>query len=202
MKPLINLLIRNKHRPSMFRRCIRSIGYSGYGNLRLIIGCDSAESIRDVITLFDKSPFSPLVVPLRPDKSHSHYWNLYCNDLKSRVDAGWFLFLDNDDWIAPGALGKLAEVLAVTDPGTGIICQFERNGKPKPNNALISAGSIQEGRIGGGCIVLHHSQKDVANWDGNKAADFRFIRDVSEKIPLKFVHLLVQIAGNNGLHGK
>lgn len=202
MSPLINILIRNKYRPDLFRRCIRSIAASEYPHVNLIIACDSSESLKDVVDVFGSSKVVPTIVPVIPQKEHSHYWNLYCNDLKSKVTEGWFFFLDNDDYLANGALMKLAEVIKDTDPVTGIICQFDRNGRPKPSDVLIRNQIIEKGRIGGGCIVLHHTTKNLANWDGEQAADFRFIEKIKSWLPLKFIHLVLQIAGNNGLHGK
>lgn len=202
MNPLINILVRNKYRPELFRRCLRSIALSGYGNIRLIIACDSVEAVKDVTVLFQNTNIEPLVLFVTPDRSHSHYWNLYCNELKARVDDGWFFFLDNDDYLESEGVLNIVEAIRNTTPDIGIICQFKRNGIAKPVPALMAKGIIQKGRIGGGCIVLHHTQKAIADWDGEQAADFRYIEAVSKKIKLKFVQVVLQVAGNNGLHGK
>jgi hypothetical protein len=96
-------------------------------------------------------------------------------------------------------------------PGTGYICQFLRGNKKKPplpsptpwlKWAEFPPSAVVRGKIGGSCIFLHHSQKNVANWDGKKAADYRFIKAVAEKIPLEFVPVVVVKAGNNGRLGK
>jgi hypothetical protein len=203
MTPIINILIRNKYRPELFRRCIRSIAVSGYSRVRLIIACESPESMLDVVTVFKNSEIIPVIAPVKPDRSKPHYWNLYCNDLKSRVTDGWFFYMDNDDFLEEGSLLKLVDELNQMDPGTGLICQFRRNGKAKPIDQLMDRKIIEKGRIGGGCIVLHHSQKDIADWDGDgPAGDYRFIARVASKLPLRFVKLVLQEAGNNGLHGK
>ena len=50
------------------------------------------------------------------DKSQSHFYNLYCNELLSRVkstnddDSGWIMFLDDDDMFeSPDSLSIIAE---------------------------------------------------------------------------------------------
>jgi hypothetical protein len=109
--------------------------------------------------------------------------------------------MDDDDYlISPDILTTLSNYL--TEDTEGLICQFLRNGKPKPNDQLIATRTIRKGLIGGGCLVLHSRHKDVSDWDSEAAADYRWIKSVSEKIELKFIPLVVQVAGNNGLHGK
>ena len=141
------------------------------------------------------------IVSTAPQLQLDHYWNLYCNELKSQVNEGWFFYLDDDDYLYDNnSLERIAQHL--TNPNEGVICQFIRNGKPKPNNQLIEQKRIEKGRIGSPSLFLHSSQKDIANWDGHRAADYRFIRDVAAKLPMKFVPVVVVQTGNNGLHGK
>ena len=109
--------------------------------------------------------------------------------------------MDDDDYlISPTIIEQL--VMHLQDEPDGLIVQFIRNGKPKPSNLLIAAKEIRKGLIGGGCLVLHSKFKDVAYWDDQPAADFRWISAVAKKVKLKFVPLVVQVAGNNGLKGK
>lgn len=198
MQPRINLLIRNKYRPELFRRCLDTIERQTYSNIHLIIGCDSPESEDDALTNTTLR-FSTEIVRLAPG-TEPFFWNIYCNTLKDRVTDGWFNVLDNDDYLVDEyCIEKLAQHL--TDPSVGVICQFLRNGKPKPNNRLIRRGEIKRFFIGGGAIVLHARNKYVSDWDGHKAADFRFIEAVSKMIQMKFIPLVVQVAGNNGLRG-
>lgn len=178
--PLINILIRVS-RPELFRRCINSVHLQTYSNINII----------NIITHIDlgvriKIPYD---------------WNLFCNILKAQIQPGYFFYLDDDDYlIDPYVIEKL--VAELQDEPDGVICQFLRNGKPKPSNALIAAGRIEKGRIGGGCLVLATKHKDVADWKAKEAADFDWISEVAAKVKLKFVPLVVQVAGNNGLKGK
>ena len=178
--PLINILIRTCGRESLFKRCVASIEKQVYKNVNLIVSVDRPCSY---------IPEGVEVVNVTPGKT-KFFWNLYCNELKAQVKEGWFFYLDDDDYIQDKfALQLIAKYL--TDPPQGIICQFIRWGKRKPNNAFMRMKRISRGNIGMPCIFLHESQKDVAMFDGEQAADFRFITDVSKKIPLKFVSVPV-----------
>lgn len=133
-------------------------------------------------------------------------WNLYCNELKERVKEGWFFYLDDDDWISRAeSLQAIAPHL--DDPNVGVICQYYRGRLAKPvslanrPDRTVDPASIVKGRIGGSAIFLHHSQKNIADWQGHKAADYTFIKSVSEKLPLKFIRIPVVQAGNGGRHG-
>lgn len=214
MDPLINILIRTtKGRGGELMDCLQSIAVQTYKNIHLIICMDDEQNFRECSDV--NGPFQQLMKLLgiktyefffvRPSGVKYH-WNLYCNNLKERVTSGWFFYLDDDDTIRdPDSLEKMSHWLNRCMQGDGIICQFQRGNKLKPHytaHGTFHPSEIVRGKIGGSCIFLHHSQKNVANWDGNRAADFRFIKAVSEKIPLEFVPVVVVKAGNNGRHGK
>ncbi len=176
MQPLINILIRTSNRKVLFHRCVTSIRNQTYKNIRVIVSHDCecnyiphwCESIRVQKGIV------------------GYYWNLYLNELKEKVNEGWFIIIDDDDYI--NNVSSIAEIVPhLTDPSKGIICQFLRWSQVKPGINEMRNKSIIRGMIGMPCIILHHSQKNVACFDGEKAADFRFIQDVSRKIPLEFI---------------
>lgn len=175
--PLVNILTRIS-RPRLFKRCLESIQQQTYSNIKHFTYPDSPERI--------KEPYD---------------WNLFCNELKSQVQQGYFFFLDDDDFLThPYIVEELVRHLQ--DEPDGLIVQFLRNGKPKPNNSLIAQHVIRKGLIGGGCLVLNTKHKSLADWDAREAADFYWIEKISKQIILKFVPLILQVAGNNGLHGR
>jgi hypothetical protein len=200
--PLINILIRNKYRPQEFARCIKSVLEQEYRNWRVIIASDSDQGkvqadsyvVRDRwIESYGLAVFQHVLYEL------PCYYNLYLNEMMQLVTDGYMLALDNDDYLIDSqALSRIVPHLT----GDGIICQFLRNGRPKPNGRLIQQQRIERGRIGGGCLILHSKHKNVVQWDGEKGADYRWIKAVSEKVQLEFVPIVVQVAGNNGLNGK
>ena len=191
MTPLIHILIRNKHRPELFKRCIESINQQTYKNTFVLVACDSEEAKQDAEGMN--------ILSVYPKDDCKAPWNLYCNDMKAIVPEGWFFFMDNDDYLySPTVLQELSEHL--TEPGA-VIVQFLRNGKPKPHDEYMDAGIIKEGYIGGGCLVLHSVFKDAADWDGELRADYRWIKSVTDKVPTKFIKLVLQVAGKP-MYGK
>lgn len=171
--PLINILTRIS-RPAMFSRLVASIDYDNVNH----------------ITYDDTAP--------RERKPYD--WNLFCNELKSQVTDGWFVFADDDDTFKPGALNELSDYL--TDDCDGLIVQFLRNGRAKPANELMRSRLIVKGKVGGGCLVLHSRHKNVADWKSKEAADYDWIRAVADKVELKFVQMVLQVTDNNGRFGK
>lgn len=194
MQPLINILIRTSNRPDLFRRCIESIENQSYKSIRIIIGYDQV-SARHYIP-FEYESFKMPINDLQP-----YYWNLHCNQLKQLVNEGWFFFLDDDDFLYSDLSLETVSKLLV-DPDEGVIVQMLRKGRPKPPADFIENKRIVKGKIGMPCLFLHYSQKDIAYFDGEKAADYRWIKEISNILPLKFHQLIVVQTGNNGLHGK
>jgi hypothetical protein len=133
------------------------------------------------------------------DNTFVYFYDLYCNELKEKVTDGWFLFLDDDDQLIPGALQQLSEHL--TGPHEAMICQFLRNGVPKPRDNYIRSKVIAEGKIGLPCLVLHSKHKALSGLDGQKAGDYRYIKEVVSQVPTKFLTLPLVNASPRG-HGQ
>jgi glycosyltransferase involved in cell wall biosynthesis len=190
MNPLINILIRTGNRPAQFARCIESIQVQTYQNIRIIVGFDDIAALRYISKDIEAWNVS--------DKNACPYfYDLYCNTLKLKVAVGWFFFLDDDDILAsPTVLQELSDHLA--DPHEAIICQFLRNGIPKPADNYIRKKVIWEGKIGLPCLVLHSKHKEVGALDGEKAGDYRYIKEVTDQVPTKFIALPLVSAGSRG----
>jgi hypothetical protein len=119
--------------------------------------------------------------------------------MKLLVNSGWFFFLDDDDMLtSKTVLEELADQLK--QPGA-IICQMLRNGVPKPRDNYINNRIIAEGKIGLPCLVLHSKHKALSGLDGHKAGDYRYIKEVTDHVPTKFITLPLVNAGARG-HGK
>lgn len=180
MTPLINILIRTSNRPTLFARCLQSIHAQTYQNYRIIVGYDRASALAYV-------PADLTKIFVYADNSLPYFYDCYCNHLKVMVDDGWFFFLDDDDVLTrPTSLEEL--VAHIQEPGA-IICQFMRNGLPKPRTPYIRRGIIEEGKIGLPCLVLHSKYKSLSGLDGQKAGDYRYIKEVTSQVPTKFIEL-------------
>ncbi len=191
--PIINILIRTSNRPAQFARCIESIKKQTYQNTRLIVGYDNAKAL-------DYIPKDIERHLVYADNSLPYYYDVYCNELKLLVKEGWFFFCDDDDILtSPTVLQQLSEHL--TGPHDAIICQFLRNGVPKPADNYIRKGFIREGKIGLPCLVLHSKHKELSGLDGQKAGDYRYIKEVTDHVNTKFIALPLVSASPRG-HGQ
>jgi hypothetical protein len=180
MNALINILIRTSNRPQLFARCLQSIHQQTYQHYRIIVGYDRASALdyipQDLTKLF-----------VYADNSLPYFYDCYSNDLKTLVTEGWFMFLDDDDTLTrPTILEELAVHLQT--PGA-IICQFLRNSVPKPAENYIRKKVIVEGKIGLPCMVLHSKYKMLSGLDGQKAGDYRYIKEVTSQVPTNFIEL-------------
>lgn len=197
---MINILIRSQpSRLFELKKCIHSVASQIYKDVHLIVSVeDNDDKILDIIGRTGLS-FEILQVT---NTGVPYNWNLYCNYLKEEVKNGWFLYIDSDDYLIDKfCLSQIAPHLS-EDHAT--ICQYKRRSisKPKLKPGPVKPEEIIQGRIGGSSIILHHSHKNVANWDNQKAADYRFIRDVAAKLPMVFVPIVVVKTGNRGRFGK
>jgi hypothetical protein len=180
--PLINILIRTSYRPQLFPRCYESILNQTYRHTRVIVGYDNEQAMNYI-------PGGVDAVPVSAHKGIPFYYDLYCNQLKKYVDTGWFMFLDDDDFFwKPGSLESIIPYLA--EPGA-VICQFLRNKRPKPATSLILNKQVVEGKIGLPCLILHSDYKHIGKLDGYHAGDYRYIKEVSERVPTKFVPMVL-----------
>lgn len=157
MGEVINILIRHKP-PRRITPTLESISMQTYRHVNISIYQDNAPA-----------PFP-------------FHYNLFCNELKDKVTDGWFFFLDDDDFLnSPTALADIAPHL--TNPNEAVIVQFKRGEhKVKPRN-----GEIISGKVGMPCLILHHSQKHIADIQAEDNGDFLWIKAVTSKIPYKFV---------------
>lgn len=197
---MINILIRTSGRHKEFTKCIQSIRSQTYKDIRLIISTDKKEIdypfIGDVTEGFDRT------IHFIEPNGNPYGWNLYCNTLKGHVKNGWFFYLDDDDYLVNKyALERIVPHLS-EDHGT--LCQFNRGtlSKPRLKTGEVHPSKIIKGKLGGSCIFLYHTHKNLADWQPRQAADYYFIKEVSEKLKLMFVPIPVVQAGNNGRHGR
>lgn len=193
MMPLINILIRTSYRPEQFARCLESITAQTYRNIRIVVGFDNLHALEYIPKGIERQM-------VYADKTLPYYYDVYCNQLKLNTEIGWFFFLDDDDVLSsPTILQELSEHLHVFNEA--IICQFLRNGVPKPADNYIRKRVIAEGKIGLPCLVLHSKHKALSGLDGQKAGDYRYIKEVTDRVPAKFIALPLVSAGPRG-HGQ
>ena len=186
MMPVINILIRHTEgREVSYYRALQSIFTQTYLNYRIIVGYDFASSHFSI-------PGNVFDIYTSPDKSLGpFFYNDYCNKLKNQAIEGWFLFLDDDDFLANNyVLEALSKHLCGTEEA--LVCQMMRdNGKAKPSLELIFSKSVVSGKIGMPCLVLHSKHKNLADIACVENGDFLWIKEVTDKVPTKFINQVV-----------
>lgn len=183
---LINILIRTSYRPVLFQRCLDSIKSQTHKSIRIIVSYDDDRALEYIPEGVDK-------IRVYKDASIPFWYDNYCNDLKKHVNSGFFMFLDDDDELA--SVKSIEIISKHLKDNYGLIGQFSRNGHLKPSSELIRRNQVKIGNIGMPCLVLHHSLKNVANFDGSVgAADYHWIKAVSKRVRLKFVALVIAFA--------
>lgn len=172
---------------------LQSIKQQTYPNIHIIVSYDDKRALRYI-------PKKLACTFVQEDKRLPYFYDNYVNTLKSLVTSGYFFVLDDSDKLThPNVISELVEQLK---DSYGVICQFKRKDRLKPSNELIEQKQIIMGKIGMPCLVLHHKHKDVADLDGSvNAADFHWIKAVSEKVELKFIKLALVDAQKRD-HGK
>lgn len=191
MNPLINILIRtNGKREESFKQCLQSVIDQTYKNVRVIVSYDcevKPDYVQSMvqISLTEECLTAMLIDIIKVKKQPSLYgYNIYCNDLKSKVTAGYMLYLDDDDILQDNrALERIVPHLS-EDKIT--ICQMIRGLRVKPRY-----GEIESGKIGMPCFLLHAKHKDIAMFDDSGNADYRFIATVCSKLPHNFVPIVM-----------
>lgn len=185
-EPLINILIRTCGRKNLFARCMATINRQTYTNLRIIVGKDLRHEVD-----YSYIPENVECFGLYTENRDPYYYNEYCNQLKSEVREGWFLFLDDDDYFPHDrVLERLSEHL--TEPNRPVIVQFERNSKPKPMNSFMERRLIISGHIGLPCLIMHADYRELGRiGTTTDEGDFEYIRQVAMKLRPKFVNMIV-----------
>ena len=198
-QPLVNVLTRTSNRPTGIERNINSIKSQTYNNINHIIGTDDLNSIDNVKRLTGKDPIffdREEIIQSDPNKPgadgkapHPHLntgryspQNLYLNILNSKVESGYILYLDDDDYIAPStAIEEIVNhILTVGDED--VICYFQMERIGRDILPRVPPSPPKMAHIGGSCLMFHSKYKHLAEWDSWKCSDFRVITRIHDNI--------------------
>jgi hypothetical protein len=186
LQPLINILTRTSGRPLAFKRCHESVKNQTYKNVRHIVSIDNLQDEEYVkecgvdYFFMDKNVISKEADIPDPKTGPRFIYNLYLNKLIEKVNDGWIIILDDDDYLTDNnVLQKVANIAkSNTDmllwqmkyPNGGLLPSLQELGKP-PRLA----------RIGMPCFAIHSGIAKTIKFDGWKCGDFRFIQKVWAK---------------------
>jgi glycosyltransferase involved in cell wall biosynthesis len=174
MSEIVNILTRTSKRPNFFKECVESVNSQTYGNIRHIVCADDQESLAYAKKMIPDA----FLVKKKPRLTkygtmHAPY-NLYCNELLSKVEEGWIMFLDDDDLFTSNkAIEKIMNFNPNNDDLLLWKVQFPYRVVPNASNfgKHIVCGDIS----GIGCM-FHKDYIWAAQWDEVKASDYRMIQ--------------------------
>lgn len=187
-QPHITILLRVHRREELLKRCVDSIKVQSHYNLSIFCSFEDDEDL-ELVKKYGCFGFSAFKVE-RNESEGDCWFNLYLNTLKDNVNDGWFIVVDSDDWLADNTvLDKLSYHL--TNEDEFVIFQYQRKNAIKPSMNQIAQKRIVSGHIDMSCFALHSKHKNIANFDNSENTDYKFIKEVSQKLPTKFIPLLV-----------
>lgn len=197
------ILIRNTYRPTLFKRCIQSVLHQRYPNYEVIM-CYDDDRCLEYLEKYMKTEDYPNVTVFKvqpPDKTKSHFYNLYMNELLDRVKDGWILALDDDDvFLTPLALKKISLRIKTTEDV--LFWKF------KLGDQLIYPLNFQDirvGRVDTAGFCFHSKYKHVSRWIARRCGDFHFLRHLLDNTKSHFrcVNMILTSAQmGRGLKGK
>lgn len=171
--PLINILIRTSNRPDYFQKCISSIVNQNYNPIRVIVSYDSNISYNYL------QKYKNIDIFKMPLKSRGKYnVNLYLNSLIDKVDDGWIIFLDDDDFL-------------LDDDSIGTLVKHIKNEsqiffwKYSTYNKLIypkNIRNIKDDDIVTSNFCFHSEYKNISKWIDQKKGNYRFLIDILYRI--------------------
>jgi len=198
-----NILIRTSNRPNYFRKCINSILNQTYINYHVYICYDKKESLSylneykncDKITFFYVNDSSP----------EKYKFNLYCNHLLDRVENGYIIFLDDDNYFISN---DILSIINISLKKTKILTwKFLRPDKliyKEDLNSPLVLGEIDTSNV---CFCS--SIKNDARWNDKQYGDYNFFKplfdnnnDINDKIFLDLILTSTQFSDKIGNFGE
>ncbi len=180
---LINILIRTSFRPLGFARALKSIQNQTHKDIRIIVSYDNHNALRYIPDEIEKIKVVRGV--------GTYFYDAYCNELKAQVKEGFFLFLDDDDYLRNSKV--IEELIPHLLPGRGLLVQLKRGDRIRPEMGLIESG-----KIGMPCLMLHHSHKDLGDIPPTGQGDYYWIKEVASKLEIRFVPIIVVCSDKRG----
>lgn len=180
---LFNILIRTCYRAALFDRCIQSVLSQTYKRIRVIVSYDDPRALTYIPTFVE-------TMKVTPGTQH-YYYDQYCNQLKKEVEEGYFMFLDDDDFLKDKNV--IGDLIPHLKENSANIVRMDRKGKIYPKVDII-----QSGQIGMPCMVLYHSHKSVADIPCTGRGDSVWIIAASKKLPVNFINLTIVKSDRKG----
>lgn len=190
-QPLINILTRTSGRPVGFSKCYHSIANQSYKKVRHIVSYDDPQDLEYLkdyqVEKIAVKREKTAPISMTPPEENSEFkpYNLYCNELLSVVEEGWIMFLDDDDMLSrENVLEEITNYILKNNTDTLFFWKTRfPNGFLLPSNSNFRNKKVILQQIDTACFLFHSKYKSVSHWDCWWAADYRFIKELSDTIP-------------------
>ena len=209
--PLINIITRTAARPNYFQQNYDSIINQSYNNIKHWVIYDDKKTYNNYLKFYDdielveinKEEIIKKDNIKNPNTGPLFVYNLYFNEVITRIKEGWILILDDDDSLAHVNVIKNMVNLIKYNTDMLIFQMKYLNGMVLPSERHFYKKPVLGG-IGSPCVLVHHKTAKSHKWDGWKCADFRYIdkcwKNSSRKIWIK--EPMISIGSINGNLGK
>jgi hypothetical protein len=178
---LINILIRVTFRPEYFNECINSILNQTYKNFNIICCYDDKLCEKYLVKYKDYINYYYINI----ESNHKLKYNLYSNDLLSKVKEGYIIFLDDDDkFYHDFSLETINNHLS--NENDIVFWKFSLSDKliyPKNIN------DIKGGEIANSTYCFHSKFKNNSKWDTTQQGDFKFIDGILKNKSIRRIFL-------------
>jgi cellulose synthase/poly-beta-1,6-N-acetylglucosamine synthase-like glycosyltransferase len=190
-QPLINILTRTSNRPKFFKRCVESVLSQTYKNIKHIVSFDDDKDLSYInnyehlfLVKIDKDWLIKTDTSKNPNTGKYSPHNLYFNVMFKTIEDGWVIILDDDNFFTENtSLEKISKFL--DDEESLVLWQINHINHGKiPNKNLLGKPPII-GNIDSGCFSFNIKILGDLKWDGWKCGDFRFIKNLYNRVDKK-----------------
>ena len=167
----IHIIVRTHLRKSYFKKAIESIITQNYENYIIHVAYDHIDSL-DYINQNMNDKMIIYKVERRSDENV--FFDLYCNDIKDKINDGWIMFLDDDNYfIDPDCL----KIINTHLKEKIVVWSFLR-----PDKLItFNLNKLRYGEIDNCSYIFHHSIKDDGQFGDFYGSDFQFINSLIAK---------------------
>jgi len=167
----IHIIVRTHLREYYFKKVIESIITQNYENYIIHVAYDHIDSL-DYINQNMNHKMIIHKVERRSDENV--FFDLYCNDIKDKINNGWIMFLDDDNYfIDPNCL----KIINTHLKEKIVVWSFLRPDKLITPNL----NKLRYGEIDNCSYIFHHSIKDDGQFGDFYGSDFQFINSLIAK---------------------
>lgn len=167
----IHIIIRTHLREYYFKKVIDSIITQNYQNYIIHVAYDHIDSLDYISQNLNEKM---IIHKVKRRSDENVFFDLYCNDIKNKINDGWIMFLDDDNYfIHPDCL----KIINANLKENIIVWSFLR-----PDKLIIpNLNKLRYGEIDNCSYIFHYSIKDDGQFQDFYGSDFQFINSLITK---------------------